>query len=225
MSDSPQGTERGRQIPYVRCSEAQAIIDRERERAEKAEAERDIARGQSGLEPFVGEDGEKYAPLTPREQSWAASAAVNAKRADKADADLSALREGVEGAVADCSCECDPGYCTRQCLVCKLRALLPQRTVDCPNCDNGVILGVEPECCGNTTSSGECRGDCAVPRPVEEQCPACCGEGQQPAGSPAETCKRCCGTTRIIFTRPGGLQATYNCPDCTGQKPQTPEDR
>lgn len=46
----------------------------------------------------------------------------------------------------------------------------------CPNCDgSGVTVGVEPECCGNTTSSGECRGDCAVPRQVEESCP-CGGE-------------------------------------------------
>jgi len=46
----------------------------------------------------------------------------------------------------------------------------------CPNCDgSGTVDGVEPECCGNTTTSGECRGDCAVPRQVEEACP-CGGE-------------------------------------------------
>jgi proteasome lid subunit RPN8/RPN11 len=46
----------------------------------------------------------------------------------------------------------------------------------CPNCGgSGYVDGVEPECCGNTTGSGECRGDCAVPRQVEEACP-CGGE-------------------------------------------------
>jgi proteasome lid subunit RPN8/RPN11 len=45
----------------------------------------------------------------------------------------------------------------------------------CPNCSGGYVLDVEPECCGNTTTSGECRGDCAVPKPVETPCPNCEG--------------------------------------------------
>lgn len=36
---------------------------------------------------------------------------------------------------------------------------------------------VEPDCCGNLNGAGECRGDCAVPRPVVdtdfENCPGC----------------------------------------------------
>jgi proteasome lid subunit RPN8/RPN11 len=54
---------------------------------------------------------------------------------------------------------------------------------ECPYCEGGVITDVEPECCGNTTSSGECRGDCAVPRQVEKPCPSCGGAGEH--GTPA----------------------------------------
>lgn len=45
----------------------------------------------------------------------------------------------------------------------------------CPDCD-GSGYDVEPECCGNTTSSGECRGDCAVPSQVP--CRSCGGAGE-----------------------------------------------
>jgi proteasome lid subunit RPN8/RPN11 len=51
---------------------------------------------------------------------------------------------------------------------------------ECPNCTGGYIADIEPECCGNTTSSGECRGDCAVPREVERPCPTCGGDGVVP---------------------------------------------
>lgn len=34
----------------------------------------------------------------------------------------------------------------------------------CPACGgSGYIVDVRPACCGNLTSGGECRGDCAVP--------------------------------------------------------------
>lgn len=71
----------------------------------------------------------------------------------------------------------------------------------------------EPECCGNTTSSGECRGDCAVPREVEVEipcpgCPACLGayiarcskHGPYPAGlhGARQTCFDCGGEVKQI---------------------------
>lgn len=44
----------------------------------------------------------------------------------------------------------------------------------CPYCaGSGTTDDVEPECCGNTTSSGECRGECVVPRQVEVACASC----------------------------------------------------
>lgn len=47
----------------------------------------------------------------------------------------------------------------------------------CPYCGgSGFVDDVEPECCGNTTSSGECRGECVVPRQVEVPC-STCGSG------------------------------------------------
>lgn len=46
----------------------------------------------------------------------------------------------------------------------------------CPYCGGSAFVDdVEPECCGNTTTSGECRGDCAVPRQVEVPCASCDG--------------------------------------------------
>jgi hypothetical protein len=47
----------------------------------------------------------------------------------------------------------------------------------CPKC-GGDGWEIEPECCGNTTPSGECRGDCAVP--VQVPCSACGGSGEVP---------------------------------------------
>lgn len=50
----------------------------------------------------------------------------------------------------------------------------------CPNCDDGYVTTTEPQCCGNTTPDGECRGDCAVPQEVEWPCTNCAGEGVLP---------------------------------------------
>lgn len=48
----------------------------------------------------------------------------------------------------------------------------------CPECEgNGYTFSVEPECCGNLTRGGECRGDCAVPKQVEVTCKCCGGVG------------------------------------------------
>jgi DnaJ-class molecular chaperone len=64
----------------------------------------------------------------------------------------------------------------------------------CEACDGEaqrVITGIEPECCGNTTTSGECHGDCAVPREVEEieVCFGCNGSGRETN----DLCSRCGG--------------------------------
>ena len=60
-----------------------------------------------------------------------------------------------------------------------------RRRRPCPECGgSGQVQwsDVEPECCGNTTSSGECRGDCAVPVEVPrvDVCPTCGGSGKVP---------------------------------------------
>lgn len=51
------------------------------------------------------------------------------------------------------------------------------KRIECPRCEGS---GVDPEwgmeCCGNTTSSGECRGDCVVPK--QEVCKMCGGDGE-----------------------------------------------
>lgn len=43
-----------------------------------------------------------------------------------------------------------------------------------------IVQGSKPDCCGNTTDSGECRGDCVVEVPTEEEdaCPECGGKGE-----------------------------------------------
>lgn len=52
----------------------------------------------------------------------------------------------------------------------------------CPHCNGeGHVDDVEPDCCGNTTSSGECRGDCAVPKQVQVPCASCGEWGYVPA--------------------------------------------
>ena len=57
-------------------------------------------------------------------------------------------------------------------------------TEKCETCGgDGFILEdrIEPDCCGNFTPHGECRGYCAVPIHVCEQvmCPTCHGTGKQ----------------------------------------------
>lgn len=49
----------------------------------------------------------------------------------------------------------------------------------CPACNgHGTMMRVEPDCCGNFTSHGECRGHCAVPRQVQDTCDYCGGHGR-----------------------------------------------
>jgi hypothetical protein len=58
---------------------------------------------------------------------------------------------------------------------------------DCPECNGSGVeedYEVVPECCGNTTTSGDCRGDCAVPKevPSDRPCQACGGTGKKRGG-------------------------------------------
>ena len=46
----------------------------------------------------------------------------------------------------------------------------------CPECAGSGCGGVQPECCGNLSPSGACRGDCAVP--VQVPCEYCGGCGE-----------------------------------------------
>lgn len=58
----------------------------------------------------------------------------------------------------------------------ELRAMLAE---DCPECGGwGCVSRIEPDCCGLAGDLGYCRGDCAVPREVQDQCPSCGGSGR-----------------------------------------------
>lgn len=53
----------------------------------------------------------------------------------------------------------------------------------CQTCNGDTyIIGskTEPDCCGNVSTSGECKSYCAVPKqvPTQEQCPVCEGTGE-----------------------------------------------
>lgn len=44
----------------------------------------------------------------------------------------------------------------------------------CPDCGGtGVVTLMRPTCCGNFTSTGECRSHCAVPEEYQEPCETC----------------------------------------------------
>lgn len=49
-------------------------------------------------------------------------------------------------------------------------------------------IEIEPDCCGKLNSAGECRGDCAIPKEVQEidVCPACEGDGKHHCGYPKD---------------------------------------
>ncbi|MED5549755.1 MAG: hypothetical protein VX529_10385, partial [Pseudomonadota bacterium] len=50
--------------------------------------------------------------------------------------------------------------------------------IQCPACGGeGIIYGMEPDCCGDFAPDGSCRGHCCVPRETAEQCPDCNGQG------------------------------------------------
>lgn len=54
----------------------------------------------------------------------------------------------------------------------------------CTACDGyGYTTGYRPTCCGNVNKIGECRGHCAVPEPIQEQCTYCGGTGDGPGFS------------------------------------------
>lgn len=56
---------------------------------------------------------------------------------------------------------------------------------DCRACGgSGWTIKSEPDCCGNFTRHGECRGHCFIERQVEVECRNCCGIGQVEADAP-----------------------------------------
>lgn len=82
------------------------------------------------------------------------------------------------GMLGGSECDCD-GKCGERPRTPdpQIEAAVEAVVARCPRCA-GDGYEVEPECCGNTTSSGECRGDCAVP--VQVPCSACGGSGRVP---------------------------------------------
>lgn len=77
------------------------LREKEGAKIKRLERELEMARGQEGLDPFVGEDGEQYMPATWRERSFLAHSLEAKERAEKAEQALAGLRERVEAAQKD----------------------------------------------------------------------------------------------------------------------------
>ena len=61
----------------------------------------------------------------------------------------------------------------------------PETWQQCQSCGgDGWVSGSEPECCGNVTDHGECRGSCAVEKQIQLQCILCSGAGKFPLPKP-----------------------------------------
>ncbi len=91
--------------------------------------------------------------------------------------------ERLRRAVAEAACYLSPAGC-------KAMNDAYKASPKCNTCDGaGWVLGtdIEPGCCGNLTSGGECRGDCAIPVQVETQepCPDCLGSSDKSQGGDA----------------------------------------